>query len=124
MTTSNTITTGVYTDQLYIPSEAVFTNDSVKYVYVKKKDLVRQIVDLGNENENYIIVNKGLSEGDVLVYNEPEKPEEVKTVGWEIYQEQKAKEENEKKKLASPEAEVPQDLKAEASLTGKNLSQK
>ena len=112
MTTSNSITTGIYADQLYIPSEAVFTNDSMKFVYVKKKDLVRQIVDLGNENENYIIVNKGLSEGDVLVYNEPEKPENVKTLGWEIYEEQKTKAENEKKKLNEPRPEEPKDLKA------------
>ena len=99
MTTSNTIVTGVYNDKLIIPSEAVYTNDSIKYVYLKKKETVRQIVDLGNENENFVIVNKGLAEGDELVYNEPEKPDEIKTVGWEIYQEQKTKIEEEKRKL-------------------------
>jgi HlyD family secretion protein len=99
MTTSNTIVTGVFTDQLIIPSEAVYSNDSVKYVYLKKKEIVRQIVDLGGENENYIIVNKGLAEGDELTFNEPEKPEDIKTVGWEIYNWQKAKIEDEKRKL-------------------------
>ncbi len=99
MTTSNTIVTGVFNDQLIIPSEAVYANDSVKYVYLKKKDIVRQIVDLGGENENYIIVNKGLAEGDELTLNEPEKPGDIKTVGWEIYKEQKVKVENEKQKL-------------------------
>lgn len=99
MTTSNTIVTGVFNDQLIIPSEAVYANDSVKYVYLKKKGIVRQIVDLGGENENYTIVNKGLAEGDELVFNEPEKPEDIKTVGWEIYKEQKIKIENEKRKL-------------------------
>ena len=99
MTTSNTIVTGVYSDQLIIPSEAVYTNDSVKYVYLKKKEIVRQIVDLGSENENYVIVNKGLTEGDVLVFNEPEKPGNIKTVGWEIYKAQKIKIDNEKRKL-------------------------
>jgi len=123
MTTSNTITTGVYTDQLIIPSEAVFTNDSMKYVYIKKKnDLVRQIVDLGNENENYVIVNKGLSEGDVLVYNEPEKTDEIKTSGWEIYQEQKEKAEKEKKNLLEPKNEVPQEQKAGIANSGSNRS--
>jgi hypothetical protein len=99
MTTSNTIVTGVYSDQLIIPSEVVYANDSVKYVYVKKKEIVRQIVDLGSENENFIIVNMGLVEGDVLAFNEPERPEEIKTVGLEIYKAQKIKIDNEKKKL-------------------------
>jgi multidrug efflux pump subunit AcrA (membrane-fusion protein) len=99
MTTSNAITTGIYNDQLIIPSELVYSNDSVKFVYLKKKEIVRQIVDLGSENENYVIVNKGLSEGDELVYNEPEKPDEINTIGWEIYEEQKTRAENEKKKV-------------------------
>ncbi len=99
MTTSNAITTGVYNDQLIIPSETVYTNDSVKYVYLKKREIIRQIVDLGSENENYVIVNKGLAEGDELVFNEPEKPDDIKTMGWEIYEEQKVRAENEKKKV-------------------------
>jgi len=99
MTTSNTVVTGNYTDKLIIPSDAVYANDTIKYVYLKKKETVRQIVDLGSENENYTVVNKGLAEGDEVIYNEPEKPEEVKTVGWEIYKDQKIKIEDEKKKL-------------------------
>lgn len=120
MTTSNTITTGVYTDQLIIPTEAVFVNDTIKYVYLKKKELIRQIVDLGNENENFVIVNKGLSEGDVLVFNEPEKLDNIKTVGHEIYEEQKIKAEKEKMRIQEPKDEVPKDLKAE--IAGGNLT--
>ncbi len=99
MTTSNTIVTGSYTDRLIIPSDAVYANDTLKYVYLRKKGIVRQIVDLGSENENYTVVNKGLAEGDEVVYNEPEKPDEIETTGWEIYKEQKVKIENEKRKL-------------------------
>jgi len=88
MTTGNVIQTGAYTDKIYIPSEAVFETDSTKYVYVKKKDVVRQLVDLGDENEDYVIVNKGVQEGEVLLLNEPENLDEIKTVGWEIYEEQ------------------------------------
>lgn len=99
MTTSNTIVTGYYNDKLIIPSDVVYTNDTLKYVYLKKKDIVRQIVDLGSENENYTIVNKGLAEGDQVIYTEPEKPEDIQTIGWEIYKEQKIRIENEKKKL-------------------------
>ncbi len=107
MTTSNTIVTGNYTEKLIIPSDAVYANDTIKYVYVKKKLVVRQIVDLGSENENFIIVNKGLTEGDEVIYNEPEKPEEVQTVGWEIYKEQKLKIEEEKRKLLESSKKEP-----------------
>ncbi len=88
MTTGNIIQTGVYSDKIYVPSEAIFETDSTKFVYVKRKDLIRQIVDLGEENEDYTIINKGVVEGEVLQLNEPEKPEEIETVGWDIYEEQ------------------------------------
>ena len=88
MTTGNVIQTGTYSDKIYIPSEAVFETDSTKFVYVKKKNIVRQIVDLGDENEDYVIVNKGVVEGDILLLSEPEKLDEIEIVGWEIYQEQ------------------------------------
>jgi len=88
MTTGNVIQTGSYYDKIYVPSEAVFETDSTKYVYVKKKKVVRQIVDLGDENEDYVIVNKGIAEGEVLLLNEPEKLEDIETKGWEIYEEQ------------------------------------
>ena len=88
MTTGNLIQTGVYNDKLYVPSEAVFETDSTRFVYLKKNGIVKQLVDTGEENEDYMIINKGVHEGDVLVLNEPEKPEDIETVGWEIYQEQ------------------------------------
>jgi len=85
MTTGNVIQTGSFADKLYVPSEAVFETDSTKFVYVKKNKVVRQLVDLGDENEDYVIVNKGVLPGEVLLLNEPEKPDEVETLGWEIY---------------------------------------
>ena len=96
MTTGNLIQTGVYTDKLYVPSEAVFETDSTKFVYLKKNKLVRQIVDTGEENEDYIVINKGVKEGDVLVLNEPEKLDDISTTGWEIYEEQLAKQKDRK----------------------------
>lgn len=88
MTTGNVIQTGAYTDKIYIPSEAVFETDSTKFVYVKKDKIVRQLVDLGDENEDHVIVNKGVTEGEVLLLNEPEELDGIATVGWEIYEEQ------------------------------------
>jgi multidrug efflux pump subunit AcrA (membrane-fusion protein) len=96
MTTGNLIQTGVYTDKLFVPSEAVFETDSTKFVYLKKSNLVRQIVDTGEENEDYIVINKGVKEGDVLVLTEPEKLDDIETTGWEIYQEQLAKQKDRK----------------------------
>jgi len=91
MTTGNVIETGSYVDKLYIPSEAVYRTDSTKYVYLKKDEVVRQLVDVGEENEDYIIINKGVAENDVLLLNEPEKLDDIKTTGWEIYEEQMQK---------------------------------
>ena len=88
MTTGNLIQTGVYNDRLFVPSEAVFESDSTKYVYLKKNGLVKQIVDTGEENEDYVVLNKGVAEGDLLLLNEPEKAEDIESKGWEIYQEQ------------------------------------
>ena len=125
MTTSNTIVTGVYDKQLIIPSEAIYSNDSIKYVYLKKSGIVRQIVDPGGENENYTIINKGLTEGDVLTLNEPEKPDDIKTVGWEIYAAQKIKIETEKRKLLEAAKKEPSELNTAPGATGnKSLNSK
>jgi HlyD family secretion protein len=88
MTTGNVIQTGAYSEKLYVPSEAVFETDTTRFVYVKKKKVVRQLVDPGDENEDYIIINKGVSDGEVLLLNEPEKLDNIETLGWEIYAEQ------------------------------------
>ncbi len=96
MTTGNLILTGVYNNKLFVPSEAVFENDSTRFVYMKKKKIVRQLVDTGEENEDYIVINKGAAEGDVLLLNEPEKPEDIETTGWDIYQEQLTKQKEKK----------------------------
>lgn len=109
MTTGNVIQTGAYVDKLYVPSEAVFETDSTKYVYVKKKNVVRQLVDLGDENEDYVIINKGVAENDVLLLNEPEKLDDIETVGWDIYQEQLKKIKENKQTNNSPVVTVSAD---------------
>ena len=48
-----------------------------------------------------VIINKGVAEGDVLLLSEPEKPEDLEITGWEIYQEQQAKQKEQKIKNAS-----------------------
>jgi len=99
MTTGNLIQTGVYSNKLFVPSEAVFETDSTRFVYLNMKKIVRQLVDTGEENEDYIIINKGVAEGDVLLLSEPEKPEDIETVGWDIYEEQLARKKEQKTAL-------------------------
>ncbi len=118
MTTGNIIQTGIYNNKLYVPSEAIFDTDSTRFVYLKKKNnIVKQIVDIGEENEDYSIINKGVSEGDVLLLNEPEKPEDIETVGWDIYQEQLLKQ-----KELKPNGDIKNRI--DPSQSGTNVQQK
>lgn len=103
MTTSNIIQAAYYTDTTFIPSEAVFENDSLQYVYLKKGNIVKQVVDLGDQNENMVLINKGLVEGDEILLTQPSNSEELALEGLEIYEEIKARkareEEEEQKKI-------------------------
>jgi hypothetical protein len=75
MTTGNQIVTKTIDDVIYIPLECVHTGaDSIPFVYLKNGD--RQIVVLGESNENHIIVEQGINEGTQIYLNTPEKPEE------------------------------------------------
>jgi hypothetical protein len=111
MTTSNIIQTGTYEDTLFIPSEAVFKNDSLHFVYLKKNNnIFKQVVDLGEENENFVLVSEGLNEGDELLLNTPENPDELTLQGMEIYRkikEREAKEEEEAQKAVEEEKNEP-----------------
>ena len=82
MTTSNLIITQTFTDVLFIPLETVHTNDSLPFVY--KKNGVRQVVVLGESNENQIIVEAGLSDGEKVMLSVPEEPEKYKFEGLEL----------------------------------------
>jgi HlyD family secretion protein len=111
MTTSNVIQTGSFTEEIYIPTDAIFQNDSLRYVYLQKdKDILRQIVDTGEENENFTIIRKGLNEGDKLLINRPLQSEDLPMAGMEIYEEIKKRTEqqleNEQKDQDSAVAET------------------
>jgi len=68
MTTTNQIVTGTWDDALMVPKDAVFGNDSIKYV-LKSSGLntERQEVVLGGENEEFFRIVSGLEEGDVVM---------------------------------------------------------
>lgn len=83
MTTGNQIVTNTFPDVVYIPLECVYvTPDSIPYVYTKSGK--KQIVVLGESNENQIIVEQGLEEGILLHLTQPENPEELAFMGEEL----------------------------------------
>ncbi len=83
MTTGNKIITKTINDVIYIPLESVQTGtDSIPFVYMKNGN--KQIVVLGESNENNVIVEQGLKEGDMLYLSTPEKPESFRVTGSEL----------------------------------------
>ncbi|HYX10271.1 MAG TPA: efflux RND transporter periplasmic adaptor subunit [Bacteroidales bacterium] len=99
MTTSNKILVKSYPDVFYIPMEAVYAMDSIPVVYMKKG--IKQVVLLGESNENQIIVEKGLEKGDKVLLSPPDNPEDYKLQGEDliavIQQRLKKKHDQEKK---------------------------
>jgi len=96
MTTSNAIEAGTFSDTIIVATDAVFENDSMKFVYIGKENPVRQVVWLGDENENNVLVRKGLKAGDIVWLTEPANASELKLEGAEIYQEIRNEKENAK----------------------------
>lgn len=102
MTTSNAIEAGSFADTVMVASDAIFENDSLKFVYAGKDSPVKQIVWLGDANENHVLIKKGLKQGDVIWLTEPGNAEELNYQGLEIYAEIK-KEIEDAKNLADKE---------------------
>ncbi|MFC2087876.1 efflux RND transporter periplasmic adaptor subunit [Bacteroidota bacterium] len=76
MTTSNAILTASYEDTLFIPLEALHSNDSLFYV-IKEKGIqrIKQVVLTGISNENFILIAGGLKEGDKILLSIPDPSE-------------------------------------------------
>lgn len=78
MTTSNRILTYKKEDILSIPLEAIFSKDSTTYVYKKNGfSVLKKQIEIGNANNDEIIVSKGLAEGDVVYLNKPAGYEDI-----------------------------------------------
>jgi len=84
MTTGNQIITKTITDVTYIPLECVQTRaDSIPFVYLKNGD--KQIVVLGESNENNVVVEQGIEPGALMYLSTPEEPEKFnKLLGEEL----------------------------------------
>ncbi len=81
MTTKNQIITARYDNVLYIPLEALHSNDSISYVFMDQgRRTVKKQVLPGPSNENDIIINRGLNQEDEIYLSIPENPEDLKLV--------------------------------------------
>ena len=80
MTTGNKIVTKTISDVTFVPLECVQAGpDSIPFVYTKKGD--KQIVVLGESNENNVVIEQGLEPGFQVYLSTPAKPENFKLVG-------------------------------------------
>lgn len=71
MTTSNEILTYTFDDVLFAPLEAIY-NDSLTFVYKNDNGTtVKQEVIVGESNDNQVIIEHGLKEGDEFYFTPP-----------------------------------------------------
>ena len=77
MTTQCDIIIETIPNVLFIPLEALFSDDTVRYVYTGS---IRQEVVSGRSNDNFVIIEKGLQEGQKVLLSVPENPNSYKLV--------------------------------------------
>jgi HlyD family secretion protein len=83
MTTGNKIITKTISDVIYIPLESVQAGtDSIPFIYLKNGN--KQIVVLGESNENNVVIDQGLKEGTQVYLSTPEDVEKFKLYGEEL----------------------------------------
>ena len=82
MTTSNHIVISTFPDATYISIDAIYSQDSIPFVYTTNQ--TKQIVLLGDSNENEIVVEQGLSAGDKVYVSVPENSETWSMTGEEL----------------------------------------
>lgn len=102
MTTSNEVITNILDSVLFVPLEAVHANDSLTFVYTRGGK--KQIVVLGESNENNIVVELGLNKGDRLYLSIPSDTESMAYTGLELIEEiEKRKAEEQKRREEAQE---------------------
>ena len=66
-------------DKLFIPIDSVFEKDGKTVVYVKNGDFELRTVKVGKKNSNFIIIEEGLEEGEMVALIDPTVP--LKDIG-------------------------------------------
>ncbi|MFN8210053.1 MAG: efflux RND transporter periplasmic adaptor subunit [Bacteroidales bacterium] len=83
MTTSNKILVKTVKDATYIPTECIQAGtDSIPFVYMKNK--TKKIVLIGESNDKYTLIEKGLEPGSQVYLLPPENPEKFRLTGKEL----------------------------------------
>jgi HlyD family secretion protein len=74
MTTGNKIVIKTIDDAVFVPTECIQTGpDSIPFVYMRNK--TKHVILLGDSNEKYSVVEKGLEKGSSVYLITPENPE-------------------------------------------------
>jgi|TARA_R110001606_G_scaffold92957_2_gene206381 multidrug efflux pump subunit AcrA (membrane-fusion protein) len=77
MTTSNRILIHKEEEVLMVPLEAVFSQDSISFVYAKSGlSIDKKEIEMGESNLDVVIIKKGLNENEVVYLSKPEGLEE------------------------------------------------
>lgn len=77
MTTSNRILIHKEEEVLMVPLEAIFSQDSISFVYAKSGlSIDKKEIELGESNLDVVIIKKGLNENDVVYLSKPDGLEE------------------------------------------------
>jgi len=72
MSSNNDIVLADYDEALYVPLDAVFRKNGTKYVYLKSKEgIKKQVVKTGLDNEEFVLIESGVEEGDRLLLEAP-----------------------------------------------------
>jgi HlyD family secretion protein len=117
MTTGNKVIISTFKDVTYIPTECVQAGiDSIPFVYTRNG--TKQIVLLGQSNEKYVIVEKGLNPREKLYISTPQHPEKFKLAGNDLItiikdREKARKAENEKFRNVAEPMKVADPIKEE-----------
>jgi multidrug efflux pump subunit AcrA (membrane-fusion protein) len=73
MTCNNDIIVSKYNQVLLAPLKSIFKEDKTSFVYVQSgHTVVKKTVELGAENDQYVVVLKGISKGDRVLLYQPQ----------------------------------------------------
>ena len=73
MTTANQIFVNSFDSVLFVPIDAVFSDEGQQVVYKNKSGkYLRTPIKTGESNENFVIVLEGLNDGDLITLNKPD----------------------------------------------------
>jgi len=72
MSSNNDIVLANLEDALYVPLNAVFRENGAKFIYLKTREgTKKQVVETGLDNEEFVLVESGVEEGDRLLLEPP-----------------------------------------------------